>query len=132
MSDASFDPGLFGNDADQPRGKAAGASWDTDDLVEEDNHHDNAAKKKKGTTKKPVKTYSTSPEDMMSVFGFHQGNCDFCEQFVDPQDVGALQKCMCNKKYFCKACFRNNPAVAQHQQDCAMERFQKRQQKLKF
>jgi len=65
-------------------------------------------------------------EEMLALFGFKQSHCDFCWKEVDISQA-QLQKCMCNKKHFCKGCSKSDK-VQKHQQECAMERFNKRQQ----
>jgi len=119
-----FDDPAFGLEADASK-PGLKSTWDDDidDVLEETS---SKSKKKKDKAKK---TYNTSKEEMMSVFGFQQGSCDFCLKFVDDQSVGLLQKCLCNKKYFCTQCMKGNKLVAAHQQECAMERFQKLQRK---
>ena len=104
-------------------------SWDEDiaDIVDEHEEATDKNGKKKKKKKSQAKTYQTSKEDMMTVFGFNQGSCDFCQSFV--ADIITLQKCMCNKKYFCTECMKHNSKVAEHQQECAKERFERMQKK---
>ena len=125
--------------AETPSLKAT--SWGDDDVAdllqeEEEKAEASSKNKKKGSKKSKVSKskksqpeYTTSKEDMMSVFGFQQGSCDFCLQFVKDDTIGQLQMCMCNKKYFCKDCLKNNKLVAAHQQECAQERFERLQKK---
>jgi len=103
------------------------STWDDD--IAEVLDESSPRKNKKNKDKAQTREYKTSKEEMMSVFGFQQGSCDFCLRFIDDQSVGLLQKCMCGKKYFCKDCMVSNKLVAAHQQECAMERFKKLERK---
>ena len=89
------------------------SSWGDLSLMMELDEHD-ASKREPATSK-----------EMLKMFGFSQSHCDFCWKEVDLSQA-QLQQCMCKKKYFCRGCSQS-PKVSQHQQDCALERFERKQ-----
>jgi len=101
---------------DRPKTMAElSSSWGDLSLMMELDEHDAKSKQREPAT----------PQQMLKMFGFAQSHCDFCWKEVDVSQA-QLQQCMCKQKYFCRGCSQT-PKVSQHQQDCALERFERKQ-----